>query len=88
MPRRSALILKTIGAVLIALSIVYFITPSGNLPAMMPGHTASGTGIATFFGIVTFLAGLGIILLSFLKRMSRGNLAADPTMTDDEVDYE
>jgi uncharacterized membrane protein HdeD (DUF308 family) len=77
-----------VGIFLVIIALIYFITPVERLPEALAAHTSKGSGIATFIGVVTLLAGMGTLAASFLKKISSGNLAADPTMTDDEVDYE
>jgi amino acid transporter len=56
------LIAYLLGIALIAIAVVYFVTPADHLPAFFPGHAADVARIHMKHGIVA--GGLGVVLLA------------------------
>ena len=53
-------LLIIIGFLLIGLSIYYFVTPAGSLPAFLPGHEAGSVHKHLKHGLAALLLGLGL----------------------------
>ena len=56
------LIAYLLGIVLIAIAVVYFVTPADHLPSFFPGHAAGVTRIHMKHGILA--AVVGVVLLA------------------------
>ena len=56
------LIAYLLGIVLIAIAVVYFVTPADHLPSFFPGHAAGVTRIHMKHGIL--VAVVGVVLLA------------------------
>lgn len=62
-----------IGGVLVAVAIVYFMTPANSLPSFLPGHDPSLTKIHLKHGVVLLMVGAGLCAYAWFsnRRTSR-----------------
>jgi ammonia channel protein AmtB len=66
--RIATVVLGLLCAALLAVAIVYWVTPAGSLPSFFPGHSAGSTAIHVKHGVAaiaaSILVGLGAWLSS------------------------
>jgi hypothetical protein len=72
-----------LGLLLIVVAIVYFITPSGNLPTMMPGFISGGTNIHYKHGIGALVLGLAFFAFAWFQSAPSFPKAAASETTDE-----
>ena len=77
-----------VGLLLVTFAVIYFSTPAGNLPHWLPGFMAESDKIHYKHGFAAMLLGIGIFIFAWFQSAPLSSLAADESMTDDEVDYE
>ena len=56
-----------LGVIFIIIAVVYFITPSGHLPTIMPGYIPDGTNIHYKHGIAALILGLGLFAFAWFQ---------------------
>jgi uncharacterized membrane protein HdeD (DUF308 family) len=56
-----------LGAVLIAIGIVYFVEPAGSLPSFFPGHEAGSSHHHVKHGIAAILVGLACFAFAWFN---------------------
>jgi hypothetical protein len=63
------LIAYLLGILLIAIAVVYFVTPADHLPSFFPGHAAGVARVHMKHGIVAAVAGVVLLAVGwFLGR--------------------
>ena len=56
--RITTVLLGVVCAALLAVAIVYWVTPAGSLPSFFPGHLAGSTVIHVKHGVAAFIAAI------------------------------
>jgi ammonia channel protein AmtB len=56
--RIATILLAVVGAALLAIAIVYWVTPAGSLPSFFPGHLAGSTQIHVKHGVAALVAAI------------------------------
>ena len=56
-----------LGVVFIIIAIIYFITPAGSLPSMMPGFAAGATNIHYKHAIGSVIVALALFAFAWFK---------------------
>ncbi len=62
-----------VGVLLLAVAVIYFITPAANLPGFIPGHEVGVTTPHTKHGILT----LALAICAFVAARFFGSSAAE-----------
>lgn len=65
------LIAYLLGIVLIAIAIVYFVTPADHLPNFFPGHAANVTRIHMKHGILAAIVGVVLLAIGWIMGRRR-----------------
>jgi ammonia channel protein AmtB len=52
------IVLAIVSAALLAVAIVYWVTPAGSLPSFFLGHTAGSTHVHVKHGVAAFIAAI------------------------------
>lgn len=63
-----------VGVILLAIAVIYFITPAGSLPGFLPGHELGVTTPHTKHGILT----LALAIVAFVAARFLYGTAPDP----------
>jgi hypothetical protein len=59
------LIVTLLGVILIVVAVVYFVLPADSLPSFLPGHEAGVTRMHTKHGMVSGVAGVVLLAVSW-----------------------
>ncbi len=65
------LIVYLLGVALIAVAVVYFITPADHLPAFFPGHAAGVAHVHMKHGILAAAVGVVLLLIGWFMGRRR-----------------
>ncbi len=60
------LIAYLLGIVLIAIAVVYFVTPADHLPSFLPGHAAGVTRVHMKHGLVAGVVGVVLLAIGWM----------------------
>jgi hypothetical protein len=60
-----------VAAVLVLIGIMYFMTPSDQLPAFMPGYDMASTKVHTKHGLAAVMLALGAVAFSWFQKGPR-----------------
>jgi|GEM_PF-477937 len=75
-----------LGVLLVAIAVMYFVTPSGNLPAYMPGFISGGTNIHFKHGIGALILGVALFAFAWFQSAPSYPAAIASENVDESVD--
>ena len=62
-----SLLAIVVGILLIVLAIIYFMTPAGSLPHVIPGYEVGSIKIHIKHGIASLLLGIAALILAWFQ---------------------
>ncbi len=74
MTKSLSILAGLIGGVLVAVAIVYFVTPANSLPSFLPGHDPGLAKVHLKHGVALLVVGTGLCAYAWFsnRRTSRG----------------